>query len=362
MKQSTNNIKSSNIIKTSCEENNLDSSTRLIKQAAQRRGIEYKGVAFFEQKGLFHQIYTLRHKNKIHMMDVTRPDITSSIASTITINKELTKIFLKQNGLNCTESEVFNNKKDAIKHFEKINYPCVVKPIDGGGGRGVSIDIKTVDQLKFAIDESQSFSEYFLIEKMLDGEDYRCLCIGGKVVSISKRIPPSVIGDGNSTIKELIDKVNSTRSDKRTGMLSKIPVDSPLKQHLKSQNLALDTKLESNKKVFVRQNANLNTGGYSINYPVSILNKITKEEIERAAILSGLQVTGIDIICRDLSAKLSENNGNIIEMNSKPRFRMHESPQEGEPVKVSEYLIDLLFPETSSDVKYLEDNITEYNM
>ena len=362
MTQSTNNIRSSYIIKTSCEENNLDSSTRLIKQAAQRRNIEYKGVAFFEQKGLFHQIYTLKYKNKIHMMDVTRPDITSSIASTITINKELTKIFLKQNGLPCTESEVFNNEKDAIKHFEKTNYPCVVKPIDGGGGKGVSIDIRNIEQLKIAIDESQNFSEYFLVEKMLEGEDYRCLCIGGKVVSISRRVPPSVTGDGNSTIQELIDKINSTRSDKRTGMLSKIPIDAPLKQYLKSQNLTLDTKLESNKKVFVRQNANLNTGGYSINYPVNTLNKKTKEEIERAAILSGLQVTGIDIICKDLSAELSENNGNIIEMNSKPRFRMHESPQEGKPVKVSEYLIDLLFPETSSGVKSLEDNITEYNM
>ena len=362
LKLNINNMKSSNIIKTSCEENNLDSSTRLIKQAAQRRGIKYTEIAFYEEKGLLHQIYRLNYGTNNHMLDITRPDTTSSIASTITINKQLTKVFLKQNNLPCIESKIFNNKKDAHKYFKKLNQAYVVKPLDGMGGVGVTVNITNLQELDSAITEAQNYCDNFLMEKMLEGDDYRCLCIGGKVVSISRRVPPSVIGDNKHTIKELIEKINSTRSDKRTGMLSKIPLDQPLNHHLNSQKLSLDSIISNNKKIYVRKNANLNTGGHSVNYPVSKLHINTKKAIEKAAKLAGLQVTGVDILCRDLSEELSAYNGNIIEMNARPRFRMHEAPHEGEPVKVSEYLIDLLFPETSSAVKYLEDNITEYNM
>ena len=338
-----------NKINVSCDDKNLDSSTRLIKEAAIKRGITYTEIAFFEQKGFFHQIYRLTNGENTHMLDVTRPDNTSSIATTITINKELTKIFLQKHGLPSVPSETFDNFEDAAKYFKQIDFPCVVKPVDGGGGRGVNLNIKSLDDLKEAVKDSQSYNSSFLIERMLEGDDYRCLCIGCKVVSISKRVPPSVVGNGKSTVEELIDQINSTRSDKRTGMLSKIPKDPHLISHLKKQGLNLNDVLELNKKVFVRQNANLNTGGFSINYPVNKLHIKTKQAIEKAAKLVGLQVTGVDVMCRDLSEELSEDNGNIIEMNAKPRFRMHEAPLEGDPVPVSDYLIDFLFPETKLD-------------
>ena len=152
-----------NKINVSCDDKNLDSSTRLIKEAAIKRGITYTEIAFFEQKGFFHQIYRLTNGENTHMLDVTRPDNTSSIATTITINKELTKIFLQKHGLPSVPSETFDNFEDAAKYFKQIDFPCVVKPVDGGGGRGVNLNIKSLDDLKEAVKDSQSYNSSFFI-------------------------------------------------------------------------------------------------------------------------------------------------------------------------------------------------------
>jgi len=334
-------------IATTRKDSELDSSTRLIKQVATKRGIKYSEICFYKDR-LDHEIYELTYSGRRHVADITRPDITSSVANSFTINKPLTQIVLEKYGFPNPQSHIFSSESEGHSYFNQVSQACVVKPVKGAGGQGVTVNINTDQELLEAIKYSKQFDEDYIIEKFYEGLDYRCLLINYELVAIARRVPPYVVGDGESSVLDLVEKINDTREDNRKGMRSKIRIDQGMENYLETQGKSLKSILDKDEKISVRANANLNTGGYSIAYPVSQLHPSTKETLERVVEMMGLRVSGVDIMCNDLSKPLGADNGTIIEINARPRFRMHEYPTEGESVQVSERFIDMLFPETKA--------------
>ena len=110
--------------------------------------------------------------------------------------------------------------------------------------------------------------------------------------------------------------------------------------------LAIHDSMQEDEKIIVRENANLFTGGHSVAVDTNSIHPSNQKDIEKLATTMNLYVTGIDIVCKDLSQPLTGNNGAIIEINTRPRIRMHETPYSGDPVNVSDKIIDMLFPET----------------
>jgi len=274
---------------------------------------------------------------------------TSDIAVDIACNKEVTKHLLRSasipvaGGATCTEE---NDLKEVI---EEIGYPIVLKPVDGNHGKGASINVKTWEEALEGFQFAQKYSYKVIVEKFVEGFDFRVLVINNKVVAAAQRIPANITGDGKKTIQQLIDETNK---DPRRGYghendLTEITIDRDTMIQLGNKNYTLETILPKHEVVYLKSTANLSTGGTS----VDVTDLVHADNIylaERISHIIGLDICGIDIMAKNLSQPLKENGGIILEVNAAPGFRMHLAPSEGMPRNVAAPVVDMLFPKGKS--------------
>ena len=154
------------------------------------------------------------HQQRIRATMTSR---TGAIGVDIASNKGLTNSLLSSAGLPVPRSEEVRTVDDAVAAANKIGYPVVVKPLDGNHGRGVSLDLRSEDEVREAFqpawDESRNGD--VVVESYVTGNDYRVLIIGGKMAAVAERVPASVVGDGKHTVRELVDRENA---DPRRGI------------------------------------------------------------------------------------------------------------------------------------------------
>ena len=168
------------------------------------------------------------------------------------------------------------------------------------------------------------------------GNDYRCLVIGGKVAAIAERVPASVTGDGEHTVRQLVELANA---DPRRGIghekvLTRIKIDEAAEALVRAQGLELDDVPPDGTWVKLALTGNMSTGGTSIDRTIEA-HPDNVEIAETAAQIVGLDVAGIDFICPDIATPVRETGGAIVEVNAAPGFRMHTHPTEGEPQYVA---------------------------
>jgi cyanophycin synthetase len=171
------------------------------------------------------------------------------------------------------------------------------------------------------------------------------LVINGKIVAVAERVPAHVVGDGQSTIKELIEITNQDpkRGEGHDNVLTKIIIDLTSQAVLAKQGYSLDSVLPSQSVAYLRATANLSTGGFAIDRT----DEIHPENVwlaQRVAKIVGLDIAGIDIVTSDISQPLRETKGVIVEVNAAPGFRMHASPSQGLPRNVGASVLEMLFP------------------
>ncbi|MEL6879634.1 MAG: cyanophycin synthetase, partial [Cyanobacteria bacterium J06607_10] len=224
-------------------------------------------------------------------------------------------------------------------------YPIVIKPLDGNHGRGITLDIRSWEQAEAAYDRARQVSDGVIVEHHYQGRDHRILVVNHKVVAVAERVPAHVIGDGKSTIQALVDRVNEDprRGDGHDKILTKIILDRTTDKLLDAQNLSLDTVLDEGEICYLRETANLSTGGIAIDRTDEI-HPETMWIAERASRLIGLDVAGIDVVTTDISKTLAAADGVIVEVNAAPGLRMHVAPSEGLARNVAAPILDMLLP------------------
>jgi cyanophycin synthetase len=273
--------------------------------------------------------------------------LTSAIAVDIASDKSLTNALLDSAGLPVPRSVVVETEADAVDAARRLGFPCVVKPLDGNHGRGVHLDLRSEEDVKAAFPGAlkESRSGDVIVETYVAGNDYRCLVIGGKVAAIAQRVPASVTGDGEHTVRQLVEIANA---DPRRGIghekvLTRIKVDEAAEELVRDQGYGLDDVLPDGTWVKLALTGNMSTGGTSIDRTIEA-HPDNVEIAETAARIVGLDVAGIDFICPDIATPVRETGGAIVEVNAAPGFRMHTHPTEGEPQYVARPVIDGLFP------------------
>jgi len=270
---------------------------------------------------------------------------TSSIALEIASDKEETKNILYNNACPVPYGVVISSAEDVEWAVLKVGFPVVVKPVDGHQGKGATINVTGTEEALHAFEAAQKFASRVIIEKCIAGYDFRLLVINNKFIAAAKRTPAHVIGNGSSTINELINEVNS---DPRRGfghekMLTEIKVDSMTRRLLEQENYTLDTILPRGRIFYLKTTANLSTGGIS----EDVTDTVHSTNIfiaERASKFIGLDICGIDVVAPNLTEPISETDGAIIEVNGAPGFRMHLSPVDGQARNVAKPVVDMLFP------------------
>ena len=228
---------------------------------------------------------------------------------------------------------------------QEIGLPVVVKPQDGNQGKGVSVNITA----RQAFDNAYVTAERYgtvLVEKFLPGHDYRLLVVGKQLVAAARREPPLVVGDGKHTVRQLVDQVNADprRGEGHATSLTKIRFDDIAIGRLHAQDLQPESVPAKGRRVILRNNANLSTGGTATDVTDEVHPEV-KARVIAAAQMVGVDICGVDVVCESLSRPLEEQNGGIVELNAAPGLRMHISPSFGKGRDVGNAVIDHMFPD-----------------
>jgi len=271
---------------------------------------------------------------------------TRHIAVEIASDKEQTNQILGDLGLPIPRQELVRSASQAVRAAERFGFPVVVKPYNANHGRGVCLNLNTVEEVETAYGTaSQITGRTCVVEQMMQGFDHRMLVVNGQLIAVSKRVPGHVVGDGKKSISELIDVVNS---DPRRGIghekvLTRLDVDHQARRLLNDANYTLETVLTKGEIFYLRSTGNLSTGGTAIDM-TDVVHHDNREMAMRAALAIGLDVAGVDFITPDISRSYREIGGGICEVNAAPGFRMHVAPTEGRSRDVAGPVMDMLFP------------------
>lgn len=270
---------------------------------------------------------------------------TSSIAVDIACNKETTKKMLEDAAIPVPSGGLVVDEEDLEAVIRKIGYPIVLKPLDGNHGRGQSINVKDWENAKTGLEHAQKVSRKVIVEKYVTGYDFRVLVINHKMVAAARRVPANVVGDGETTIQELIDKENldPRRGYGHENVLTEIIVDKDTNELLEKLGYTLETIPQKGEIVYLKSTANLSTGGTSIDV-TDMVHPENVTMMERISKIIGLDVCGVDIMAENLTQPLKESGGAILEVNAAPGFRMHLAPSEGLPRNVAAPVVDMLYP------------------
>ena len=324
------------------EEERLGPSTGSIVAEAEKRGIPWIRL---NKYSLCQLGYGANQKR----IQATVTSETSNIAVEIACDKEDTKYLLEQAEVPVPRGEIIRRESSLKDTCDYVGFPLVIKPINGNHGRGITVDIQNYEEALEAFREAQKVSRSVIVEKYIVGDDYRLLVIDHKLVAAAVRTPAHVIGDGKSTVQELVDKVNE---DPRRGyghekVLTEITINELTLTILKNQGLTVDSIIPKGERLILKDTANLSTGGTAEDV-TDIVHPANVFLAERISKIIDLDICGIDIMTTDISKPLEETGGAILEVNAGPGFRMHLAPTSGLPRNVASHVIDKLFPPGST--------------
>lgn len=283
-------------------------------------------------------------------------DCDSNLDSDFTTHKDDCKDFLGELGFPVPKGDIVSTLDGAIVIAKRIGYPVAIKPVVGHKGIGATANVQDDESVEFAFDRAVEAIPpdqpiRIIVEQNISGADFRLLCVDGKFVAATERRPASVIGDGTSTIAQLIEQENATKArlDTPTSPLGKIKTDDSMRRYLSEQGFDLESILEKNQIVYLRKIANLSSGGLSIDATRTIHpdNIILAQDIAQHFRLTCL---GIDVITRNLSKSWHEGNFGIIEINAAPGIYMHLKPAVGESVDVPSAILSTFFA-TGADAR-----------
>ena len=317
----------------------LGPSTEALVREAEARSIPYLELPV---RNLIQFGYGI-HQKRIQASLTGHSNI---LAVELACDKEGTKQMLGNAGIPVPQGSVVYSLRELEDTLDYLGgYPIVIKPLDGNHGRGITLDIRSWDQVEAAYDRARQVSDGVIVEHHYQGRDHRILVVNHKVVAVAERVPAHVVGDGKATIQALVDQVNEDprRGDGHDKIQTKIVLDRTTDKLLDAQNLSVSTVLDEGEICYLRETANLSTGGIAIDRTDEI-HPETMWIAERASRLIGLDVAGIDVVTTDISKTLAAADGVIVEVNAAPGLRMHVAPSEGVARNVAAPILDMLMP------------------
>ena len=292
-----------------CRKEHPDFQAHALISSAKSRGLHFAPL------GNRYWLYGMGVNSKIFFETSTIEDLRSPFKT----DKTSGKYFFNSLGVPTANYQIAESYDETLSAAIKIGFPCVIKPVRGGGGKGVTANIISMDQIPFAYKEAGKYlrkSKKIMVERFVEGDDYRLITVGGKFIACVNRRAPFVIGDGINTIEELIHlQINQYRTLNLYESRYKrpMPVDAEVEEMLKLQDLSLDSVIPQGKSVKLRRNDNLSTGGSA-----KIIDNINPEVVlmaEKISRQSGMYSLGIDYITTDISLSPFESGGNFIEIN-----------------------------------------------
>jgi GNAT-family acetyltransferase (TIGR03103 family) len=262
-------------------------------------------------------------------------EFTSAVAMSRCDDKRVTRRIMERAGVRVARGAVA--VEDDLAPATALLAECgevVVKPARGEQGQGITVGVRSAEDLQRAVGLALQFCPDVLVEELVTGEDLRVVVIDHRVVAAAVRRPAEVVGDGRSTVRALIEST-SRRRERATGGESRIPLDDTTAAVVADAAHGMDDVLPAGERLRVRRTANLHTGG-TIEDVTDRLHPAIADAAVRASRAIGIPVTGLDFLVPDVEGPEHV----FIEANERPGLANHE------PQPTAQRFVDLLFPET----------------
>ena len=306
-------------------EDELNPYARIITDEARRRGIS---VEVTDAEGGFFRLSS--GGRSIHCREALS-ELTTGVAVQICDDKAVTRRVVQRAGVDVP-AQVPGNDTEEVRKFLEEHGAVVVKPARGEQGRGVAVGLRDMESVEAAIAKARDLCDQVIVEQYVTGQDLRLIVIDYRVVAAAIRRPAQVVGDGQTSVRELIAR-QSRRREAATGGESSIPLDAETERALADAGLDYESVPEANQEVFVRKTANLHTGGTIHDVTDEVHPELIEAAITAARAID-IPVTGIDLLVNSPQ----EPGYVFVEANERPGLANHE------PQPTAERFIDLLFP------------------
>jgi len=237
----------------------------------------------------------------------------------------------EENNLPYAKGCSFISPITAFKFAKKNGFPLVVKPNVGGFSRGAYFPIQNKVQLLKATIGVKKWWHISIVEQYLLGKNYRVVMTKFGVMSVLRRYPPFVIGDGLSTIGILIDAENTLREQMQLAPITQlIPKNKAIRKHLKQQDMSLSTVPEANQKVYLHHKISLKLGSSIEVIDKSKLTENNQQDLSKILNFFEANILGIDVICEQgIEVDFDAQQCIFLELNSRPFLKMHDNPRYG---------------------------------
>lgn len=276
---------------------------------------------------------------------------TSGISETISKNKLFTKKLLMEQGIHVPEGGIAYNMNDVYEIVKKIDYPVTIKPSNANGARGVSLNIQNIDDLSNAFKHAEKWNKGdmkgVIVEKYIQGDTYRITLVNYKVVGCAKNLfkyfQDILVGDGISSISELIDDLFSKRI--LENYYKEISLDDEVvtehvhfyysdytTEYLEKNGYTMDSILPFNSKFVLERKYD------AYIQCLDDLNEKTKEKCCLSAKIVGIDICGIDIILKNIKKPFTKNNGSILELNAGAGLALHKNAKNPIGLEIIDYL------------------------
>lgn len=302
--------------------------SKVIWEEAQNRKIRMQGISIW---GKPIEQYRAHINGKWRYFEsLPIPPRYNQHAFTWIDDKAKLRAHLQKNNIPVAHGGYAKTFNEALQIFKTGTPPFIVKPRTGSRGRHTTTHIYTEKELKQAFDIAKQLCYSVIVEEHLQGSVYRGTYINGEVVGVLRGDVAHIVGDGKSSVRELIAKKNSSKHEQ----VSNVTITPKLKDFLARQQLSLSTILKRGQKVQLSEKIGVEYGGFKAEMLSQTHPKIIKY-LKKAGDSIGCIVVGFDFIINDVTKDPDTQKWGIIEANSLPFIDLHHAPLEGEPINVA---------------------------
>lgn len=322
------------------DETQIYNRSLIFFKEAQKRGIDIKIVKCFNN---YTNDFKFRYNQKSYYYEgipLIMKDIDSSLD-----NKYYIKKLLDKHNLPIAKGKSFFSIKQAVDYAKQLSFPLVVKPNAGSLSHHITCNINTQEELKKAIQLAKQYTPEFIVERYIPGNLYRITIVNQQYAFACQKDKANIVGDGKSTIQELIDQKNSHQLrgslHQKNTTLHEIQIDDVLINNLAQDNLSLGAILPLGRKQYLQDKFVLSHGCDIINITDQV-HQDNQELFLRVATILKTDLVGIDFICPDISQSYHKQTTAIIETNSLPYIDMHQYPSHGVSESIAVLVWDII--------------------
>ena len=299
-----------------------------------------KGVIFTHFGASPVNMFALRRGRTVELFTTGMSSRVTTSLRVLVNDKNLTKAWLAAHGLPVARGGVATDVEEGLSWFGNLGGDAVVKPINGHKGRGVAVGVRTEAQFRAAFANAQRYHPRILVEETIRGLDLRVVVIDGVARAAVMRVPASVVGDGKTSVAELVRRKNRERLRNPHLALRPLRLDENALRLLSDQGHGVDSTPPAGHRVFLTYTANLAAGGDS----VSVLDRLHPEIAalaEAAARSIGRALyLGVDVLLERLDAPPSQQRCAICEINTNASPNVSLFPAFGEPFDTAAAVVD----------------------